>query len=56
MKITRILPKFLAKSWQEYDLNKIRSRLHYYRTLVLVYEDLEREGEDELQRLNGGRD
>jgi hypothetical protein len=52
MKITRILPKFLAKSWQEYDLKKIRSRLEYSRTMVRVCEDLEREAEDEMRRLS----
>lgn len=51
MKLTRILPKFLAKSWQEYDLNKVRSRLGYYRALVRMYEELEFEGEDEMRRL-----
>lgn len=52
MKLTRILPKFLARSWQEYDLNKIRTRLQYYRGMVRVLETLEFEGEDELKRLN----
>ena len=51
MKLTRILPKFLAKSWQEYDLNKVRARLGYYRALVRMYEELELEGEDEMRRL-----
>ena len=51
MKVTRILPKFLAKSWQEYDLTKIRSRLEYSRAMVRVCEDLEREAEEEMKRL-----
>ena len=51
MKLTRILPKSLAKSWQEYDLNKIRSRLEYYRGMVRVLEQLEQEGTDELRRI-----
>ena len=51
MKLTRILPKKLAIGWQEYDLNKVRSKLQYYRTLVRVYEELESEGEDEMRRL-----
>jgi len=51
MKITRFLPKKLAIGWQEYDLNKTRSRLQYYRTLVRVLEELESEGEDEMRRL-----
>jgi len=51
MKITRILPKKLAISWQDYDLNKVRSKLEYYRTLVRMYEELEAEGTDELRRL-----
>ena len=53
MKITRIFPKFIAKSWQEYDLNKIRSKLEYYRAMVRVCEDLKREGEQEMRRLQG---
>ena len=51
MRITRMLPKFLAKSWQEYDLNQIRSRLQYYRGMVRVLEQLEQEGADEMRRL-----
>ena len=51
MKLTRILLKFLAKSWQEYDLNKIRSKLQYYRAMVRVLEILEQEGEEEMRRL-----
>ena len=56
MKITRILPKFLAKSWQEYDLNKVRAYLDYHRKMAQIFEQLEQEGEKELQRLNGGHD
>jgi hypothetical protein len=48
LKLTRILPKKLAIGWQECDLNKIRSKLQYYRTLVRVYEELELEGEEEI--------
>ena len=51
MKLTRLLPKKLAIGWQEYDLNKTRSKLQYYRTLVRVYVELESEGEDEMRRL-----
>jgi len=51
MKITRLLPKCLAKSWQEHDLTKIRSRLEYSRAMVRVCEDLEREAEEEMRRL-----
>ena len=51
MKITQILPKFLAKTWQKYDLTKIHSRLEYYRAMVRVCEDLEREAEEEMKRL-----
>ena len=52
MKLTRFLPKLLAKSWQEYDLNKIRSKLQYYRVMVRVCEELEQEGTDEMRRLS----
>ena len=51
MKLTRILPKKLAIGWQEYDLNKIRSKLEYYRAMVRVLETLEQEGEEEMRRL-----
>jgi len=55
MKITRILPKKLAKGWQEYDLNRTRSQLEYHRAMVRVLEEMELEGSKELHRLKGGK-
>jgi len=55
MKITRILPKKLAKGWQEYNLNRIRNRLEYYRAMVRALEEMEIEGSEELSRLGGGK-
>ena len=51
MKITRILPKSLAISYQEYDLRKVDSYLEYHRARARVFEELPREGHEELQRL-----
>ena len=51
MKITRILPKPLAKYYQEYDLNKVDGYLEYYKGMVRVLEERSREGHEELQRL-----
>ena len=55
MKITRILPKKLAKGWQEYDLNRTLSQLEYHRAMVQVLEEKELEGSEELHRLKGGK-
>ena len=54
MKITRILPKKLAKGWQEYDLNRTRNQLEYHRAMVQVLEEMEIEASEELHRLKGG--
>jgi len=51
MKITRILPKPLAIYYQEYDLRKVDSYLEYHRVRARVFEELSREGHEELQRL-----
>ena len=51
MKITRILPKPLAKYYQKYDLNKVEGYLEYYKGMVRVLEERSREGHEELQRL-----
>jgi len=55
MKITRILPKPLAKYYQEYDLNRTDGYLEYYKTMVSVLEERSREGHEELQRLKEER-
>ena len=51
MKITRILPKFLAKTYQEEDLRRAEIHLEYYRSLVRNLEYRVAEGRAELERL-----
>ena len=51
MKITRILPKFLAKAYQEEDLRRAEISLEYYRGIVRVFEERVAEGREELERL-----
>jgi len=51
MKITRILPKFLAKAYQEEDLRRAEINLLYYRGYVRFFEDRVAEGHTELDRL-----
>jgi len=53
MKITRILPKSLAISFQEHNIHRNETELQYYRTRVLILEQLIQEGYDELTRLRG---
>ena len=51
MKITRILPKFLAKAYQEEDLRRAEINLQYHRELVRSLEYRVEEGRAELERL-----
>lgn len=44
MKLTRALSKFLARSWWEYNLNKIRIQLDYHRKMIHIFEKLEKKG------------
>ena len=53
MKITRILPKFLAKAYQEEDLRRAEINLQYHRGMVKFFEERITEGYDELVRLRG---
>ena len=53
MKITRILPRSLAISFQEHNISKNETELEYYRNRVFTLEQLIREGYDELTRLSG---
>ena len=55
MKLTRILPRKLAVSWQEYDLNRTDSYLAYYEALTKGYKERSEEGHTELKRLRGGQ-
>jgi len=51
MKITRILPRFLAKTYQEEDLRRAEGKLEYHKAVVRVFEERVAEGREELQRL-----
>jgi hypothetical protein len=51
MKLTRILPKFLARAYQEEDLRRAEGHLQYHRGIVRVLEDRVGEGREELERL-----
>ena len=51
MKITRILPKFLAKSYQEEDLRRAEIQLQYHRVMVQNLEYRVTKGQEELKRL-----
>ena len=53
MKITRLLPKSLAISFQEHSIHKNETELEYYRIRVSILEQLIQEGYDELTRLRG---
>ncbi len=54
MKLTRILPRKLAISWQEYDLRRTDGYLVYYEELSQIYRQASEEGHTELERLKGG--
>lgn len=51
MKITRILPKFLAKTYQEEDLRRAEIHLEYHKSMVRVFEARIAEGRRELEKL-----
>jgi len=51
MKLTRILPKFLAKTYQAEDLRRAEIQLNYYRGMARVLEERVEEGRTELERL-----
>jgi len=51
MKITRLLPTFLAKTYQEEDLRRAEDQLEYHRVMVRVFEERVSEGRTELERL-----
>ena len=54
MKITRILPRFLAIGYQEQDIRRLERKLAFHRMMVNLYEKLLWEGRDELRRLGKG--
>jgi len=51
LKLTRILPKFLAKSYQEEDLRRVEIQLNYHKMVVQNLEYRIAEGRRELERL-----
>jgi len=51
MKLTRILPKFLAKPFQEEDLRRAEIQLQYHKGMSRVLEQRVAEGKEELERL-----
>jgi hypothetical protein len=55
LKITRILPKFLAKTYQAEDLRRAEIQLQYYQGMARVLEERVQEGREELERLRGER-
>ncbi len=55
MKITKILPKFLAKSYQEEDLRRAEIQLQYYQGMVRNLKYRVQERREELDRLKGER-
>jgi hypothetical protein len=54
LKITKFLPKFLAKSYHEEDLRRVEIALQYHRGMVRGLEERVQEGRAELERLRGG--
>ena len=56
MKLTRILPKFLAKTYQAEDLRRAEISLQHYRGMVDNLEQRVAEGRAELARLGGSHD
>jgi hypothetical protein len=51
LKITKFLPKFLAKSYQEEDLRRVEMSLKYHKSMVQGLEERVQEGKAELERL-----
>jgi hypothetical protein len=55
LRLTRILPKPLAKAYQEWDLSRAEAYLEYYEAMVRVLRTRVEEGREELRRLEGDR-
>jgi len=51
LKLTRILPKFLAKTYQAENLRRAEIQLQYHQGMVRVLEERVFEGREELERL-----
>lgn len=55
LRITKMLPKFLAKEYQVWDLRRAEAHLEYYEAMVRVLRQRVEEGRAELRRLEEGR-
>ena len=53
MKITRILPRSLAISFQKHNIERNETELKYYRARAYTLESLVEEGYEELEKLEG---
>jgi len=51
LRIIRILPKFLAKEYQVWDLRRAEAYLEYHEAMVRVLRQRVEEGRAELRRL-----
>lgn len=51
MKITRVFPKFISRTYQEEDLRRAKIHLQYHRGMVRLFEQRITEGQAELERL-----
>ena len=51
MKITRILPKPLAKAWQEYDIRQLETKYEYHEMMARGIEQLLAEAKEEMSKL-----
>jgi hypothetical protein len=51
LKITKYIPKFLAKSYQQEDLRRTEIALQYHKGMVQGLEERIQEGKAELERL-----
>jgi hypothetical protein len=51
LKLTRILPEFLARPYQEEDLRRVEMSLQYHKAMVQGLEERVQEGKEELKRL-----
>lgn len=55
MKLTRLLPKFLAKEYQNYALSRLEAQLEYHAGMARACEEMIREAREELDWLGGGQ-
>ena len=51
MKLSRILPKFLAKTYQKEDLRRAEISLQYHKEMARFFEERVAEGRAELEKL-----